>query len=73
MHTDLDEDTLRRIDDIVQSVCGAIGNEVSQDNLLMLTCLQLAYNLEKVERRLAHLEGKLTALERWEPLPDEPA
>ena len=64
MHTELDNDTLDKVVGIANEVCGAINGSLSQDSLLMLTCLQLAYNLEKISERLEPLDRKLSGLRR---------
>ena len=61
MQTELDDDTLNRVVGVVNEVCGAI-NGVDQDNLLMLACLQMAYNLEKATGLLESLDRKLDGL-----------
>ena len=52
IQTELDDEMLKRVVDIVKEAGGVINGSVDQDNLLMLTCLQLAYNLEKVSELL---------------------
>ena len=65
MQTELDDDTLNRVVGIVNEVCGAISGNVDHDSLLMLTCLQLAYNLEKISRLLEPLDEKLNELKPY--------
>jgi hypothetical protein len=67
MQTTLDKSTFSRVVSIVVEVGEAIGENTDQDNLLMLTCLQLAYSLEKVSTTLEALEKKLGKLSPWEP------
>ena len=62
MQTELDDDALDHVVGIVNEICGSIGGNVDQDNLLMLTCLQLAYNLEKVSALLESLDSRLNDL-----------
>ena len=62
IHTELDDDTLNRVVDIVNEVCGSISGHVDRDSLLMLTCLQLAYNLEKISGLLEPLDRRLSDL-----------
>ncbi|MCL2010802.1 MAG: hypothetical protein FWG71_09725 [Synergistaceae bacterium] len=62
MQTELDDDTLNRVVDTVNEVCRGIGGNMDQDSLLMLTCLQLAYNLDKVSALLESLDGRLNDL-----------
>jgi hypothetical protein len=67
MQTALDESTLSKVVSIADEVASAIGEGVDQDHLLMLTCLQLAYGLEKVSKKLAALERVLDSTESWLP------
>ena len=71
MQTNLDEATLSRVMGIVNEVGGAVGQNVDHEHLLMLTCLQLAYNLEKISHILEPLEERFSDLPSWAPLPDE--
>jgi hypothetical protein len=71
MQTTLDESTLSRVLAIVDEVGEAIGESIDQDNLLMLICLQLAYSVEKVSKRLEALEKTMSRISPWEP-PEEP-
>ena len=69
--TELDEFTLARVTSIVDEVCKAVGYGVDQESLLMLTCLQLAYNLERIMGTFEPLKERLDKLPVWEPLPEE--
>jgi hypothetical protein len=71
MQTALDEPTLSRVTSIVEEVGRAIGSGTDQDHLLMLTCLQLAYTLEKVSKKLESLEDRLQRLDAWVPESDD--
>ena len=62
MQTELDSDTLDKIVKMVNEVCDAANSNLDQDSLLMLTCLQLAYNLEKISGLLEPLDRKLNDL-----------
>ena len=59
VQTELDDETLKRVVDIVKEAGEAVGGNVDQDNLLMFTCLQLAYNLEKTSELLRFFDSKL--------------
>jgi hypothetical protein len=67
MQTALDEEELKRVIAIVDEVGQAIGKDYDQDHLLMLTCLQLAYSLEKISKYLEPLESRLENLAPWTP------
>jgi hypothetical protein len=64
MQTALDDVTLNRVISIISEVSEPVGNMVNQDQLLMLTCLQLAYSLEKISRRLENLTDKVKEMEK---------
>ena len=65
MQTELDDDTLKRVVGTVNEVCGAIGKNVDQDNMLVLTCLHLAYNIEKISKRLKFIDRKLSDMKLY--------
>ena len=67
MQTALDESMLSRVMSIVNEVAEAIGDGVGQDHLMMLTCLQLAYSLEKIKEGLGPLAERLEDLPSWLP------
>ena len=60
--TVLDNEELVRVVGIVNEVSDAIGSSIDQESLLMLTCLQLAYNLGKVSELLEPLDKRLKDL-----------
>jgi hypothetical protein len=62
MQTALDDSTLNQVLSIVSEVSAPVGDTVDQDHLLMFTCLQLAYSLEKISRRLENLEERLNVM-----------
>jgi hypothetical protein len=63
MQTALDDSTLNRIVSIISEITGAVGGEVDQEKLLMLTCLQLAYSVEKISWRLGAVTSRLEEVE----------
>ena len=64
MQTELDDDTFKRVVEIVNEVCGTIS-DTDQDRMLVLACLQLAYNLEKVSGLLESLDRRLNDLKPY--------
>ena len=70
MQTVLDEPTLSRVVSIVDEVGQAIESGTDQDHLLMLTCLQLAYTLEKISTHLEQMEIRLENLPPLTPSSD---
>ncbi|MDR1648652.1 MAG: hypothetical protein LBR71_00200 [Synergistaceae bacterium] len=67
IYTVLDKPTFERVAAIVKGVSASLKNDIGQDNLLMLTCMQLAYGLEQTMGKLAPLADALENLEPWEP------
>ena len=63
IQTDLDDETLKRVVDIVKEAGEAIGGNVDQDNLLVFTSLQLAYNLEKTSKLLEFFDRRFDDLD----------
>ena len=63
MQTALDESALAQVTALAAEVSESIGDGIDQENLLLLTCLQLSYSLEKMSSRLNHLLKKLNCLE----------
>ncbi len=60
VETALDADTVDRIESVVAAACGSPAKGMNQEELLALTCLQLAYSLDKASEAL---EGLLEDLE----------
>ena len=63
LQTELDDDALNRVVAIVNEIGRAIADNLDQDNMLMLVCLQLAYNLEKVSGLLETLDKRLSDID----------
>ncbi len=63
MQTALDESALAQVTALAAEVSESIGDGVDQENLLLLTCLQLSYSLEKMSGRLNRLLERLKCLE----------
>ena len=62
IQTELDDDALGRVEDIVKEACGSINRNIDQSDLLMLTCLQLGYKIEKISHLLDYLDRRLSDL-----------
>ena len=62
MQTELDNDELNGVVDIVNEVCGSISDPADQEDMLMLTCLHLAYNLKKISKVLEPVNKRLNDL-----------
>ena len=60
IHTPLENEQLDRVKNLINEACGEIIDGASQEDMLMLTCLRLAYSLdtvnEKVKKILARIE-----------------
>ena len=67
INTALDKPTFDRVAAIVKGVSASLKDDVGQDERLMLTCMQLAYSLEKIMSKLDPLASVLENLEPWEP------
>jgi len=65
IQTELNEDTLNQVVNIVNEVCRAVDGKVGQDNMLALTCLHLAYNIEKISKRLKFIDRKLSDMKLY--------
>lgn len=70
--TRLDKETLERVRGMINEACGSPVKGVSQEDLLMLTCLQLAYMLDTVSGKLFMLHEDLAAAmeKEWPPAED---
>lgn len=55
IHTPLSNDELDRIKALIDEACGSVIKEAKQEDLLMLTCLRLAYSLDKVAGKLSEI------------------
>jgi hypothetical protein len=56
--TALDEPVFDRVIALVNEVSASLGDGVDQERLLALTCLRLAYGLEKISDVLSSTEKK---------------
>lgn len=52
IHTPLENEEIDRIKALINEACGEIVKGVRQEDLLMLTCLKLAYSLDAVNEKL---------------------
>ena len=52
IHTPLENDELDRIKGLIDDACGEIIRDAKQEDLLMITCLKLAYSLDSVNEKL---------------------
>ena len=59
IHTPLSNEELDRIKAIIDNACGSIVKEAKQEDLLMLTCLRLAYSLDSVTVKLDELSQRI--------------
>ncbi len=57
--TPLDDDVLERVRDLIDKACGVPTRGVDQEDLLILTCLKLAYSLDNATMRLNALLERL--------------
>ena len=59
INTPLENDALDRIKALINEACGEIHKGTKQEDLLMLTCLRLAYSLDSVNEKLENILGLL--------------
>lgn len=52
INTPLENDTLDRVKAIINEACGEVVKGARQEDLLMVTCLRLAYSLDSVNGKL---------------------
>lgn len=52
IHTPLETEELDRVKSIIDEACGSIMKGAKQEDILMLTCLRLAYSLDTVNNKL---------------------
>ncbi len=55
----LDDGGLERLKELLDDACPYPDRGIEQENLLMLTCLRLAYSLDKISTQLPELLDKL--------------
>lgn len=58
INTPLENEELDRIKALINEACGEISKGTKQEDLLMLTCLRLAYSLDAVEEKLSAIYSK---------------
>ncbi|MBQ3401823.1 MAG: cell division protein ZapA [Synergistaceae bacterium] len=59
IHTPLENDEVDRIKALIDEACGEIVKGAKQEDLLMLTCLRLAYSLDAVNEKLRKVLEKI--------------
>jgi len=59
VETALDPGAVERIESLVAAACNPLAKGIGQEELLMLTCLQLAYSLDKATSALEGLLEKV--------------
>lgn len=52
IHTPLENEEIDRIKALIDEACGEIIKGATQEDMLMLTCLKLAYSLDSVSEKL---------------------
>lgn len=61
IHTPLDTEELDRVKSLIDDACGEIVKGAKQEDMLMITCLRLAYSLDtvntKLRKVLEHIDG----------------
>ena len=59
IHTPLENDEIDRIKALIDEACGEIVKGAKQEDMLMLTCLKLAYSLDSVNEKLRKILEKI--------------
>lgn len=59
VNTPLDNEAIDRVKALINEACGEINKGAKQEDLLMLTCLRLAYSLDAVNEKLKIILGQL--------------
>ena len=59
INTSLDNEAIDRVKTLINEACGEIHKGAKQEDLLMLTCLRLAYSLDAVNEKLKKVVQKL--------------
>ena len=55
IHTPLENEEIDRVKALIDEACGEIVKGAKQEDLLMLTCLRLAYSLDSVSGKLRRI------------------
>lgn len=55
IHTPLENEEIDRVKALIDEACGEIVKGAKQEDLLMLTCLRLAYSLDSVNGKLRRI------------------
>ena len=63
IHTPLSDEEIDRVKALIDDACGEILKGAKQEDMLMLTCLRLAYSLdsvnEKLKKILEHIDEEI--------------
>jgi hypothetical protein len=63
IHTPLSDEEIDRVKALIDEACGEILKGAKQEDMLMLTCLRLAYSLdsvnEKLKKILSHIDEEI--------------
>ncbi len=59
IHTPLENEKIDRLKALIDEACGEIVKGAKQEDMLMLTCLKLAYSLDSVNEKLRKILEKI--------------
>ena len=59
LNTPIENDELDRIKKLIDDACGEIVKGAKQEDILMLTCVRLAYALDSVNEKLKNVLAKI--------------
>ena len=60
VNTSLEDEALDRVKGLIDEACGEVSKGTKQEDLLMLTCLRLAYSLDAVSDKLKAIVSRLS-------------
>lgn len=69
--TPLEEGTLERVNELVNQACGSLVRGMGQEEVLALTCLRLAYSLDRTAEGLKGLLERLEGNQEGTMGPEE--
>ena len=59
LNTPIDNETLDRVKAIIDDACGEIIKGAPQEDILMITCVRLAYSLDTLNEKLKSILEKI--------------
>ncbi|MBQ7154163.1 MAG: hypothetical protein IJR85_01260 [Synergistaceae bacterium] len=63
INTPLDNEAIDRVKGLIDEACGEVSKGAKQEDILMLTCLRLAYSLDAVNEKLKVIISRMDRAE----------